>query len=333
MEYIINSNKEVLAQLPALSPNGIGISSSSQPFIEANTTQMDIQEMRLQHIIPVWSSSNEPLISHSEFIEATWEQVHHNFKNEKVLKPNIRVSHPIKGRIPDAKHKAAKDLEPWETTVYYERMMFVIEIPTIYDEVNGNTLSLTIGGVKSYGLDNLYSRRPNGDQHFQMFMGFQNKVCCNLCVSTDGLKHELGIKSTSQLKYAVDNLINGYKAGTHLSNMRAMTNVELTETEFAQVVGRSRMFKHLPDYAKKEIPQMLFGDQQLGSVVQDYYKDSNFGNEEGGSISMWQFYNLLTGANKSTYIDAFLDRGVNANDFTQELMKHKLEKKPFWYLG
>lgn len=332
MEFIIN-NQAVLEQLPALSPNGVGISSSSQPFIEANTIQMPIQEMKDQHIIPVWASSNEPLISHSEFIEATWEQVHRNFKNENVLKPNIRVSHPIKGRIPEAKHKAAKDLEPWEQTIYYERMMFVIEIPTIHEDVNGNLLSLTIGGVKSYSLDNLYSKRPNGDQHFQLFIGFQNKVCCNLCVSTDGLKHELGIKSSGQLRYAVENLIGQYNAAKHLNVMKSMSQVELTESEFAQVVGRSRMYKHLPEHTRRKMQPMLFGDQQINAVAHDYYNDPNFGNENGGSISTWQFYNLLTGANKSTYIDSFLDRGVNATDFTTEIIQHKTGFKQSWFMG
>jgi hypothetical protein len=332
MEFIID-NQAVLEQLPALSPNGVGISSSSQPFIEANTIQMPVQEMKDQHIIPVWASSNEPLISHTEFIESTWEQVHHHFRNETILKPNVRVSHPIKGRIPEAKHKAAKDLDPWEQTIYYERMMFVIELPGIKDEVNGNMLSLTIGGVKSYSLDNLYSKRPSGDQHFQLFIGFQNKVCCNLCVATDGFKHELGIKSVSQLKYAVENLISQYNASKHLNMMKSMTNMEISETEFAQVIGRSRMYRHLPDYARKDIQPMLFGDQQVGAVVQSYYHDPNFGNEGGGSISTWQFYNLLTGANKSTYIDNFLEKGVNATDFTTEIIQHKTGQKASWFMG
>jgi hypothetical protein len=29
---------------------------------------------------------------------------------------------------------------------------------------------------------------------------------------------------------------------------------------------------------------------------------------------MWKLYNLLTGANKSSYIDSFLDRAVNATE-------------------
>lgn len=330
--YVLD-NKTVLNQLPALTPNGIGLSSGEQAFIEANTLEMGVQEMKEKHIIPVWASSNEPLISHSEFIDAVWEKTHQIFGRETILKPNIRVSHPIKGRIPEAKHKAAKDLEPGEETIYYERMMFVVEIPSIYEDVNGNRLSLTLGGVKSYNQDNVYGKRSHGDQHFQMFIGFQNKVCCNLCVWTDGMKHEVGIKSTGQLKNSFEHLVNEYKVDNHLATMKAMSNVELSETEFAQVVGRARMFKHLPERSKIDIPPILLGDQQLGTVVHDYYKDKNFGSPEGGSLSLWRLYNLLTGANKSTYIDSFLDRGVNATDFSQGIALHKQMKEPFWYLG
>jgi len=31
-------------------------------------------------------------------------------------------------------------------------------------------------------------------------------------------------------------------------------------------------------------------------------------------LNMWKFYNLLTGANKSSYIDSFLDRSLNATE-------------------
>ena len=332
MEWKIN-NKKVLEQIQAPSLNGSGKVSTAKPFIEANTIPVSVKEIRDEHIIPVWATSNEPLISHSEFVESTWEMTHRMFANETIMKPNIRVSHAIKGRIPEAKHKAAKDLQPHEQTLYYERMMFVIEIPSVYDTVNGNSLSLTIGGVKSYNLDNLYSKRGSADQHFQLFVGFQNTVCCNLCIWSDGIAEEVGISSTGQLMYAVENLINRYKAGKHLKAMRNMIDIELTETEFAQVVGRCRMFKHLPDNTRKDMPEILLGDQQLGAVVHDYYKDFNFGTEHGGSISVWQFYNLLTGANKSSYIDSFIERGVNANDFSNGIIKHKLQSEPFWYMG
>lgn len=332
MEYIIN-NQEVLAQLPALLPNGVAISSSSQPFIEANTVDMSVKELEEQHIIPVWTTTNEPLISHMEFIETVWETTHKLFPQETIFKPNIRVSHPIKGRIPEAKHKAASQLEPWESTIYYERMMFVIELPGITQTINGNQLNLTVGGVKSYNLDNLYSKRTQADQRFQMFIGFQNKVCCNLCVWSDGIREELGIKNLNQLGYASENMIQQFNLEKQLKAMQQFTSIQISETEFAQLVGRSRMYKHLPDNIRKDIPAMLLGDQQLNTVVKDFYKDSNFGCETGGDISLWEFYNLLTGANKSSYIDTFVERTVNAHDFSNGIIQHKTQSKPFWYMG
>ena len=332
MEYIIN-NQEVLAQLPALLPNGVAISSSSQPFIEANTVDMSVKELEEQHIIPVWTTTNEPLISHMEFIETVWETTHKLFPQETIFKPNIRVSHPIKGRIPEAKHKAASQLEPWESTIYYERMMFVIELPGITQTINGNQLNLTVGGVKSYNLDNLYSKRTQADQRFQMFIGFQNKVCCNLCVWSDGIREELGIKNLNQLGYASENMIQQFNLEKQLKAMQQFTSIQLSETEFAQLVGRSRMYKHLPDNIRKDIPAMLLGDQQLNTVVKDFYKDSNFGCETGGDISLWEFYNLMTGANKSSYIDTFVERTVNAHDFSNGIIQHKTQSKPFWYMG
>ena len=78
-----------------------------------------------------------------------------------ILNPNIRVSHPIKGRVPEAKNKPANELLDHEKTLYYERMMFCVEIPTISDDINGNKLSLTIGGVRFRNLiyvDGLFYR-------------------------------------------------------------------------------------------------------------------------------------------------------------------------------
>src|SRR5690606_30494389 len=108
--------------------------------------------------IPVFTKDNEPLISHTEFIDIAADMVTQLYGGESILNPVIRLSHPVKGRIPDAKDKPANQLMEWEKTIYYERMMFAIEIPSIQDTISGNQLSLTIGGVKSYTQDNLYSK-------------------------------------------------------------------------------------------------------------------------------------------------------------------------------
>lgn len=332
MNNILN-NQLVLGQIPALTPNGIQISSSERAFIEANTVPISVTEMKNQHIIPVWTNTNEPLISHSEFIESVWECAHNMFPSEEILKPSIRVSHAVRGRVPEAKHKAASELSPWEQTIYYERMMFVIEIKSIRETVNGNEMSLMLGGVKSYNLDNLYGRRAHGDQHFQMFIGFQNKACCNLCVWSDGLKIEQEIQSVPQLKQAARKLIADFNFKNQIELMRQFDDYELLEHEFAQIVGRAKMFRYMPEKHRQDIYPFLLGDQQLTNVVGSYYTDENFASNKAGGISLWNFLNLMTGANKSSYIDTFLVRSANAMDFTNEIMMHKLNQRKSWYLS
>ena len=104
---------------------------SSQPFIISNTLETTLDEMRNEHIILVVTKDNETLISQVEFIENVQQIASEIFQGETILKPNIRLSHPIKGRVPDAKDKPASELHSWEKTLYYERMMFAIEIPSI----------------------------------------------------------------------------------------------------------------------------------------------------------------------------------------------------------
>ena len=58
---------------------------------------------------------------------------------------------------------------------------------------------------------------------------------------------------------------------------------------------------------------MLLTDTQINNVAKAYINDENFGSL-GSDISMWQLYSLLTGSIKSSYIDAFLDRAVNATE-------------------
>ena len=183
--------------------------SKRSSFIEANTAPVSFEEMKNDHIIPVFVKDNEPLISHADFIDATYNQVRDIFHSERILRPDIRVSHPVKGRVPDAKDKPANQLLEREKTIYYERMAFVIEVPSIQTVIDGNILSLAIGGVKAYNTDNLYSRSVS-DQHFKIFIGFQNKVCTNMCVWSDGYMDDVKVKTTGHLKSAIRTLLEGY---------------------------------------------------------------------------------------------------------------------------
>ena len=308
------------------------VESTSQPFIEANTIDASVHEIRENHIIPVFVKDNETLISHSDFIETTMATVEEVFAGEKILLPSVRLSHPVKGRIPEAKGKPVHQLEEWEKTIYYERMAFIIEIPGISDIVNGNDLTLTIGGVKSYSLDNLYNKK-GADEHFKVFVGFKNRVCTNLCVWTDGALLDLKVKNIGQLKGSIKTMLLQYNLSYHIHHLKELGEYAITEQQFAQIVGRCRMYPLLPTAVKNEIPQLLFNDTQMNTIVRDYYKDNSFCKDTNGNLNLWRLYNLFTGANKSTYIDQFLERGVNAFSFIYSLKSALQAKDYHWYLG
>ncbi|MEI6900433.1 MAG: DUF3871 family protein, partial [Bacteroidota bacterium] len=174
---------------------------SSEHFITSNTEPILLNDLRNRCTIPVFSKDNESTISHTEFINTVAEIGNSFFAGERMLRPAIRVSHPVKGRIPAAMGKSVTDLQEHEKTLYYERMAFMIEFPNIAETINGNKLSLSIGGVRAYNHENLYSRKI--EEHFKVFIGFKNHVCTNLCISTDGYKKEIRVKSLSDLAFEV----------------------------------------------------------------------------------------------------------------------------------
>ena len=290
------------------------------PFIEANTKEVTIEHLKEDCIVPVFSKDNEITISHPNFIEAVWEAANRVFPSESIELPEIRVSHIIKGRTPEAIYKPVKDLLEEDKTIYYERMMFCFEIPTIHEDIAGNRLNLTIGGVRSYNHENLYSKK--GMEKFKLFIGFKNLVCCNMCVSTDGFKSELKVMDVHILFNAAIQLFQDYNVAKHLHYMGAFKDSYMTEHQFAQFLGKCRLYQYLPNEQKRILPQMLMTDTQIGIVAKSFYHDDNFSLPDNQrEISMWNVYNLLTGANKTSYIDNFLDRAYNATQLADGLNK------------
>ncbi len=177
-------------------------------FIEANTEQVTLKHLKEECIIPVFRD-NEKTVSHYEFVDSINFVVHQCFRNETILEPDIRVSHKINGRIPSALNKKVSELEDWEKTQYWERLMFIIEIPSIADTIHGIELCLTIGGVRALNHESLFSKKSI--EKFKVFIGFQNKICTNLLVSTDGIALEIRVSGLQDLVKRVFDLLGNYK--------------------------------------------------------------------------------------------------------------------------
>jgi hypothetical protein len=299
-------------------------------FIEANTIAVDLEHLKSECIIPVFAKDNESTISHYEFIKSTKEVVEEILDYKGVLKPEIRVSHQIKGRIPSAVGIPAKDLLEHEKTLYYERMAFVIEIPEISEMINGNQLNLSIGGVRSYNQENLFSKKSI--EKFKVFIGFQNKVCTNLCISTDGLKHDIRVSSVLELKAKIYELINSYDKKKHLQEMNEMSRFSINETQFAHLVGKMKLYSFLDKETKRNLFHLNINDNQINTIVKDYHSDPNFAKLENGTIDLWRLYNLFTEAAKSAYIDTNFEKNVNAYEFINYLANIIKNERSNWFL-
>ena len=280
-------------------------------FIEANTNEVTLQHLVHDCITPVFAKDNELTINHAAFIETIQEAAKDYFHGEIVDDAAIRVSHIIKGRIPEALHKPANQLLESDKTLYYERCAFSIDVPSIYQDIHGNRLNLSIVGVRAYNLQSLYTKKS--PELFKLAIGFKNQVCCNMCIMTDGYREDLRVSSTTELYKAALELYNNFNTAKQIHLMQQLGNTSMTEHQFCQILGKMRLYQCLGTGQQKRLQRMLLTDTQINSVAKAYINDENFGGT-GGELNMWRFYNLLTGANKSSYIDSFLDRSLNASE-------------------
>ncbi len=158
-------------------------------------------------------------------------------------------------------------------------------------------------------------------------------VCTNLCISTDGYIGELKVRSISEIVNEAFKLFGNYDPGEDVRVFAEMTQDSLTERQFATLVGRSRMFQYLPQKVKKELPNMPLLDSQVSTICKDYYSDESFCRNESGDIDLWGLYNLFTGANKSSYIGSFLERGVGSHSFVKELQNALKSDSEHWFVS
>ena len=126
------------------------IKENNTPFIEANTKSVSLSHLENKCTIPVFAKDNEVAISHQDFINSMGRSVSTVFPDNSYAQPSIRVSHVIKGRIPEAIRKPANALLEHEKTMYYERCAFIVSIPNLFQTIGVNSLSLTVGGVRAY---------------------------------------------------------------------------------------------------------------------------------------------------------------------------------------
>lgn len=284
-------------------------------FIEGPSHEVSMEELTHHNIIPTFAD-NSLTISHQKFIETTRKAAEVIFGSGNVTGAENRCSHPIIGRTPGAQHKKASELRDDEKTLFYQRLAWIAHITTLTSSINGQQVSLTIGGTRSYSEDKLYARQ--NPQHFRVFIGFRVRVCSNMMLTTDGISDTMLCMTEMdvfQKAFELFNRFNEVKEST-LYNLEALNNTWLTQEQFCKIIGRLRLYQALPNTQQKQLPQILLGDSVVNAATKEYIKNPNFGmGDSDGSISCWQLMQLLNEAVKNSYSDLWIDRNANCTTF------------------
>jgi len=309
----------------------VNTKQSSVSFLDANTNAITLQELSASCVVPTWGNQ-ELTISHQDFISCVHDAASDFYKGETINSPEIRVSHIVRGRTPNALGKKASELLESEKTQFYQRLAFAFTIPTIYETLNGQKLELCCGGVRNYSDLNLY-RQTRGTEKFSIFIGWRVKICSNQILTGEGVKLSFEVMDIKDIYKNVMELLYNFVPAKEIHLMQTLSNTYLTETQFAQIVGRMRLYQALPQAQLRKIPRLLITDSQINSVCRDYYRNESFGMRDN-QISMFDFHNLITESNKSSYIDTYLQRAVNATDVAVGINNalHG-DSKYSWFIG
>ena len=301
-------------------------------FLEANTEAITIEELANKCVVPTWANQ-ELTIAHQDFINCVHEAAKDFYHSEVVNAPDIRVSHIVRGRVPSSLGKKASELLECEKTQFYQRLAFAFTIPTIYETVRGEKLELCVGGVRNYSDLNLY-RASKGLEKFSVFVGWRVVICSNQVLTGEGVKFNMEVTNIGELYRNVLELFHSFNPAKEIHLLQSLSNVFLSEKQFAQVVGRMRMFQALPSAQQKRMPQLLITDSQINSVCRDFYRSEHFGMKDN-AISLFDFHNLLTESNKMSYCDTYLHRAVNATEVSVGLnnVMQGTDNKYAWFLG
>lgn len=302
-------------------------------FIESNTNAITLEELS-NNLIPTWAD-NSLTISHTNFIKTVRNAAVQVFGN---LTPvEIRTSHPIQGRRPEAIHKKQNELTENDKTIYYQRMAFISHVVGLSREINGQIVNLTIGGVRNYADDQLY--RTATPQRFKIFVGWQVRVCSNMMLTCNGNSGVIQCLTEADVFQMATELFTKFNPEREniLTQLANLQTTRMTEQQFCNIIGRMRLYQALPVAEQHLLPPILLGDQAMNEATRGYFANPNFCKREGeDGISCWNFLQLMTEAVKSSYIDKFTDRNQNAVDITlgiQNALNGTDEEGYSWFLS
>ena len=100
-------------------------------------------------------------------------------------------------------------------------------------------------------------------EKFSVFIGWRVNICSNQVLTGDGVKLQLEVMNLNDLYKAVLELFYNFNPAREIHLMQTLSQSYLTETQFAQIVGRMRLYQALPNGYQRSVPRLLITDSQI----------------------------------------------------------------------
>lgn len=319
-----NNNEMILApiggQVMSQLSLGMEVDAEHPNFIESNTQGITFEELNDKNVIPTFADGTLTLSSGS-IIKATMKAAEEVYG--ELTPVEIRVSHRIQGRTPEAMNKPASELQDEDITTFWQRMAFICHVKTLTRSINGVEVHLCIGGTRSYSEDKLFGK-PTPSK-MRLFVGWFVKICSNGCLTCDGNSGTIECLTEADVYEKALALFHGFNPEKEnaLAMLENLGNTYISEQTFCNIIGRLRLYQALPVAEQNVLPKVIFGDAAANKITQGYVSNPNFGLKEGAdSINLWEFLQLANEAVKQgSYIDSWLERNQNCTDFVLGIQK------------
>lgn len=325
MTQVNNNLVEVGAQEPPF-----------QSFIEANTSEVSLSDLKSKCVIPTFGMTNELTLSHQEIAESIYAAAAEKYGKNNVSDMEFRVSHPISGRTPDAIHKKTNELLDSEKTLFYQRIAACMTVKSKSITICGEDTDFTIGFVRSYHTTNLYGSKV--PEKITLFCGTRVRVCSNLCLSLNGLRDNVECMTRIDVYQNASELLDSYQTNSEqdIESLEGLGRTRITISQFCRLIGRLRLYQALSTQEQHKLPEILLGDALCNEATR-LFVSSRWGLKDGqDSINCFEMLQCFNEACKQSYIHNFLPKNVNCTELclnVQKVLEGDNENPYSWFLS
>lgn len=98
------------------------------------------------------------------------------------------------------------------------------------------------------------------------------------------------MRTIAELVKSAYNLFDEFNVYREIEKYNNLPETTITESQFAQIVERARLYQNMPYKDRKELSQFPLMDSQVNFVMKDYYTDDSFCRNEAGNINLWKLF-------------------------------------------